>query len=121
MICYWNCRHGIYLCGCRKCFPLPKFKESERKMKHKWDKEIRAYLDGKEVEMYYPDVKEWKQVLCMSKFDCKFDIRIKPETKPDFDGIVIMQCVFDDKVFTVKHKIIFDGDTGKPKSSEVVK
>jgi hypothetical protein len=58
-------------------------------MKHKWDKEIRAYLDGKEVEMYYPDVKEWKQVLCMSKFDCKFDIRIKPE--PQTDLIVLLR------------------------------
>ena len=26
---YGNCKHGIYLGGCRKCFPLPEFKESE--------------------------------------------------------------------------------------------
>lgn len=26
---YGKCKHGIYLGGCRKCFPLPKFKEGE--------------------------------------------------------------------------------------------
>ena len=26
---YGKCKHDIYLGGCRKCFPLPKIKESE--------------------------------------------------------------------------------------------
>ena len=29
---YGKCKHGIYLGVCRKCFPLPEFKESEREM-----------------------------------------------------------------------------------------
>ena len=45
----------------------------------------------------------------------------KPEPKPDFYGIVIMQCVFDDIVSTVKEKHTFDGETGELKSAEVMK
>lgn len=96
-------------------------------MKHKWDKEIRAYLDGKEVEMYYPDVKEWKQVLCMNKFDCKFDIRIKPEPKPD----VVLYAYSSDYIGTTHIRLatkaeanlelIYDGDTLKLIGSQVIK
>ncbi len=27
MSCYRKCKHDIYLGGCRKCFPLPEFKD----------------------------------------------------------------------------------------------
>jgi hypothetical protein len=86
---------------------------------HKWDREIRAYLDGKEVEMYYPDVRKWKQVQCLNKFDCRFDIRIKPEPKPDVVLYSIVGQLINGIGSNVKY--IFDGETRELKSVEIVK
>lgn len=78
----------------------------KRLFKHKWDREIRAYLEGEEVEMYYPDVQEWKPVQCLNKFDCNFDIRIKPEPKPDYKKYF---------VYNKYHKVFYDtGDNCYP-------
>jgi len=86
-------------------------------MKHKHAELIKAWADGAIIEARYlkgDGWSEWKEeVGGFIWYNGGAEYRIKPEPKPDFDGIVIMQCVFDDKVFTVKQKLTFDGETGK--------
>jgi hypothetical protein len=97
-------------------------------MKHKHAELIKAWADGAKIEFYNvfqewvdADNPEWKE-------GCIY--RIKPEPKPD---VIDYFCVtkhainnfMPNIVWTVKNranlKLIFDGETGKLKSSEVIK
>ena len=82
-------------------------------MKHKHAELIKAWADGAEIQQYMINLDTWEDCTYDPTWNANKTYRIKPETKPDFDGIVIMQCVFDNKVFTVKQKLTFDGETGK--------
>ena len=49
---YGKCKHDIYLGGCRKCFPLPKFKE---KYTFGWHDPRSLYGEPKVVEEDKPN------------------------------------------------------------------
>ena len=84
-----------------------------RTLKHKHADLIHAWADGAKIQILYTDDPQYWEDRENPTWHPESVYRIKPEPKPDFDGIVIMQCVFDDKVFTVKQKLTFDGETGK--------
>jgi hypothetical protein len=47
---------------------------------HKWHKEIKAWADGAEIEMWYPQYDGWGD--CINPmFDIKHKYRIKPKVK----------------------------------------
>ena len=47
---------------------------------HKWHKEIKAWADGAEIEVWYPEYAEWND--CINPmFDTKHQYRIKPQPK----------------------------------------
>ena len=100
-------------------------------MKHKHSEIIKAFVDGSECELWYTEEKKWIDLKCFSDFDLYYDVRIKPEPKPDvieyakvcgskYRGTYISlsstKLDADDNL-----KLIFDGETGKLKSAEVIK
>jgi hypothetical protein len=49
-------------------------------MQHKWHKEIKAWADGAEIEIWYPQYDGWGDCL-NPMFDIKHEYRIKPQPK----------------------------------------
>jgi hypothetical protein len=49
-------------------------------MQHKWHKEIKAWADGAEIEMWYPQYDGWGDCL-NPMFDINHKYRIKPQPK----------------------------------------
>jgi hypothetical protein len=103
-------------------------------MKHKHAEIIKAWADGAEIEV------KWKNAECdwypqedflwfiRSEFADKADFRIKPKRKPDLYKYVDVRAVRDGicQWTTCLHEeanlgLIFDGETGKLKSAEVLK
>jgi|SanBayMetagenome_1026888.scaffolds.fasta_scaffold21703_2 hypothetical protein len=44
---------------------------------HKWHKEIKAWADGAEIEMWYGD--RWEKVYSVIEWDKDYEYRIKPQ------------------------------------------
>jgi hypothetical protein len=82
-------------------------------MKHKHAELIKAWADGAEVE-FKSCSGEWVSLGSYYTWDCNVEFRIKPEPKPDV--IRFVRAINGDE----KIKLIFDGETGKLKSAEVV-
>ena len=98
-------------------------------MKHKHAELIKAWADGAEIQFLSsvrggwvdaPDPTWWTDTI----------YRIKPEPKPDvvFYGGLTNPNGYVDADWTPYHssfcqniKVIFDGETGEPKSAEVIK
>ena len=94
-------------------------------MKHKHAEVIKAFVDGKECEVQGEGT-GWFRVTTLSVFDSWGKARVKPEPKPDvvlFIGVTL-DCV--SKGILCKYdgdnlKVVFDGETRKLKSAEVIK
>lgn len=102
-------------------------------MKHKHAELIKAWADGAEIEVRVKKTDEW----CLAKNpywsdDCEY--RIKPEPKPDLVRRAIIYNLIDkycdasgvisnacNSLLGANLKITYDGETGKPKSVELIK
>lgn len=100
---------------------------------HKHAELIKAWADGAEIQFRYNANIPWSNVIGVCGWDKDCEFRIKPEPKPDVVLLrrVDLQCrpsndfpsgylsvgVWDNQNL----KLIFDGDTGKLKSAEVLK
>ena len=104
---------------------------------HKHAELIKAWADGAEIEERYKykdkkfqDFYEWEAFEGNWSRSKYYEYRIKPESKPD---VVRLYKVFDDGIARVltgtdlannavpNLKLTFDGETGEPKSAEVLK
>lgn len=102
------------------------------KTPHKHAELIKAWADGAEIEYFSKTTLEWCLITVPTWAD-NAEFRVKPEPKPD----VVYYGVFDeaeisqgrrmiDSCFTSMNdigdqiKIVFDGETGKLKSAEVL-
>ena len=104
-------------------------KENERTMKHKHAELIHAWADGAEIE-FKSCRGEWVSFGSYSSgWDCNVEFRIKPEPKPDvIDYAYVIKNPMNHSMpnieWTVKKwanlKFIWDGETGKLKSAEVI-
>ena len=98
-------------------------------MKHKHSEIIKAFVDGAKCELWYIEQNKWIDIKCFSDFDLYYDVRIKPEPKPDVvDYLFISDKKSNDLpeinwvfVNTANLKLIWDGETGKLKDAEVIK
>ena len=97
------------------------------KKPHKHAELIKAWADGAEIEAYFGGG-VWVYVE-NPKWQIGTTYRIKPETKPDVvyygvfegQGKVIIQAAFTRLRDNADQlKLIFDGETGKLKSAEVL-
>ena len=97
-------------------------------MKHKHAEVIKAFVDGVKCELEVHT--KWYSIDNLTQFDIWDKVRIKPEPKPDvieyakvcgskYRGTYISlsstKLDADDNL-----KLIFDGETGKLKSAEVI-
>ena len=96
-------------------------------MKHKHAELIKAWADGAEIEVLTPSTSEWKDV-SEPLWIADQEYRIKPEPKPDVvkhflcDFIYVLNTVrfLDDACYEKNLRLIFNGETGKLKSAEVL-
>lgn len=95
------------------------------KQPHKHAELIKAWADGAEIEFFSPQGHVWLEASTPQWWD-DFEYRIKPEPKPD----VVRWC-WATTMMGYEHnhigesgsanlKIVFDGETGKLKSAEVL-
>ena len=97
-------------------------------MKHKHAEYIKQWVDGVECELWYIEEKRWIDVKYLGDFDLYYDVRIKPEPKPDVvDYLFISDKKSNDLpeinwvfVNTANLKLVWDGETGKLKDAEVI-
>jgi hypothetical protein len=101
-------------------------------MKHKHSEVLKAWADGIECQGWDHAKKDWYDITNMSSFDYCDDARIKPEPKPDvelFATVLTYEDGYDCYITSATPyygnssnlKIIFDGQTSKLKSAEVIK
>jgi hypothetical protein len=95
-------------------------------MKHRHSEIIKAFVNGKECEYYIPYADEWEEINFLSDFDNADKVRVKPEPKEDIEETVLASYGVDGLVIFNRAiprnlKVIFDGETGKLKSAEVLK
>ena len=99
-------------------------------MKHKHAEVIKAFVDGIQCEYYGEGTLGlWYLITDLSQFNNVNKVRIKPEPKPDVvDYLFISDKKSNDLpevnwvfVNTANLKLIWDGETGKLKSAEVIK
>jgi hypothetical protein len=91
-------------------------------MRHKHAVEIIAWANGAEIQYYDAIMCRWSDYKNPTWYE-EIKFRIKPEPKPDFvrnfeiskDGSVLLNSD------SMNIKLTFDGETGKLKSSEVLK
>jgi hypothetical protein len=93
---------------------------------------ILAWAEGKEIQYRCDSDEDWYDIQDVSpSWDEKIEYRIKPEPKPDIVGytradlknqdfIYIDSRVIDFRADTDNLKLVFDGETGKLKSAEVL-
>ena len=102
-------------------------------MKHKHSEVIKAFVDGVECEYWSSNFNKWVDITELTTFnlDLVEKVRIKTEPKPD----VIRYANVCDSNHMVTYvslsspqldadnnlKLIWDGETGKLKSAEVIK
>ena len=99
-------------------------------MKHKHSEVIKAFADGIECEYWSIHGGRWVQFFDIAVFSCDVNVRVKPKPKPDVIGyakvcsnynfvayisLASPQLDNDDNL-----KLIWDGETGKLKSAEVI-
>ena len=97
-------------------------------MKHKHAELIKAWADGAEIETKWKNAdSDWYPQedflwFIRSEFADKADFRIKPEPKPD---VVQERCIAHWTGISTNLcpniRVVFDGETGKLKSAEVLK
>ena len=98
-------------------------------MKHKHSEVIKAYIEGIECEFYGLVTGQWLTIDKLKTFDFFEKVRIKP--KPDVIEYAKV-CGSNQRVTYISLsstkldaddnlKLIFDGETGKLKSAEVIK
>ena len=98
-------------------------------MKHKHAEVIKAFVDGVKCELEVHT--KWYSIDNLTQFDIWDKVRIKPEPKPDVIGYA---KVYDSNPMVTyvslsspqldadnNLKLIWDGETGKLKSAEVIK
>ena len=92
---------------------------------HKHAEVIKAWADGKEIQLYSVNQKIWLD--CDSRWFDEHEYRIKPEQKPD---VVLSYFVKPNKMIVYSEdkqlvqdnlQLTFDGETGELKSAEVLK
>lgn len=101
--------------------------------KHPWAREIKAYVDGYEVEAKALDAKDWKGVGCLDAFNIAgYEFRIKPKiitayTKAWIKNIGSINCFKTniDELEFIKYKnhnlkLSFEGGTNKLINAEVI-
>jgi hypothetical protein len=89
---------------------------------------IKAWAEGKEIEVRPNDTWEWKPVevffphLQSPAWFEYYDYRVKPELKPDFFETYWVEAASATWDTERKHnlKLTFDGETGKLKAAEVI-
>jgi hypothetical protein len=97
-------------------------------MKHKHADLIHAWADGAKIEQYKINLDEWHDVSSYPVWDERLHYRIKPMPKPDMykyidvravrDGICQWTTCLPDEA---NLGLVFDGETRKLKSAEVLK
>jgi hypothetical protein len=94
-------------------------------MKHIHAELIKAWADGAKIEARYLKASGWSDWRLEDGgfiwYDIGAEYRIKPEPKPDVVGFIEVNFNFDNRILYTKQKFIIDGETGKLKSSEVIK
>jgi hypothetical protein len=96
-------------------------------MKHKHAELIKAWADGAKIQIKLHD--EWYDVEGFIKWYEETQYRIKPEPKPDVVSYGFIDsfsydcslCIDLDRSISHNVKFIFNGETGKLKSAEVIK
>ena len=96
-------------------------------MKHKHYECIVAFAEGKKIQYKLPSDIQWLDCHNTPMWYLDIEYRIKPKSKPDIVKYVIAD-VEDESYIVTKDKwecdnlkLIFDGETGKLKSAEVIK
>lgn len=93
---------------------------------HKHAEVIKAWADGAEIQIYCEDAGEWEDTITDRigfQWYENMKYRVKPEPKPD----VVEYYYSEHDIFSkiaqapANLKLIFDGETGKLKSAEVLK
>jgi hypothetical protein len=94
-------------------------------MKHKHAEVIKAFADGIECEYFDGLINSWEKIEDLNDFICFHIVRIKPQPKEDtvryiciLNGYIGPQS--DYMFYSDNLKLIFDGETGKLKSAEVI-
>ena len=93
---------------------------------HKHAELIKAWADGAEIQYWNGSIEQWKDGDReeMSWYE-DYQYRIKPEPKPDIYCMEYFYLSDGDWMATngapANLKLIFDGETGKLKSAEVLK
>jgi hypothetical protein len=97
---------------------------------HKHAELIKKWVDGIECEYHIPYADKWEEINFLADFDTRHTVRIKPEPKPDVVTYLSKEFYHligykwhesNFKFDTTLLKIIWDGETGKLKSAEVIK
>lgn len=91
---------------------------------HKYAELIKAWADGAEIEMYFPNQEVW-HFLAQPRWLDEYQYRIKPEPKPDVVRYtnIIQRGEFDvyiNKCLVNNLKLTWDGNTGELKKAEVL-
>ena len=100
-------------------------------MKHKNAEVIKAYIEGIECEFFGLITNQWLIIDKLETFDVFDQVRIKPEPKPDnvtystvyryADDCSYVTHAIKNKIDSNNVKFVWDGETGKLKSAEVIK
>jgi len=97
-------------------------------MKHKHAELIHAWADGAEIEVWNPFFRRWTECSPYFPWDEQKEYRIKPEPKPDVVSYIykIHHTWFENITLPAQYisnsiMVIYDGETGKLKSAEVIK
>jgi hypothetical protein len=99
----------------------------ENKMKHKHAEFIKAWANGDVIEIFSTNYNEW--IVVDSPAWCEgHEYRIKPEPKPDVVSYAFIDtfsydcsfCLDLDRSIVHNVKFIWDGETGKLKSAEII-
>lgn len=89
-------------------------------MKHKHADLIHAWADGAQIEVKNPSNGSWWDATPPA-WDLDYEYRIKPEPKPD---VVQERCIASWTGISTNLcpniRVVFDGETGKLKSAEVL-
>ena len=106
---------------------------------HKHSELIKLWADGAEIQVFHPNLDTWEDCTYNPSWNVNIKYRIKPEPKLDvvlFSIVyelnkrtlsqVLGTCTYVSNAHNVKLedsnlKLIFDGETGKLKNSEVIK
>jgi len=91
-------------------------------MKHKHADLIHAWADGAQIQGRFNSGDVWEDIEHPS-WHLKWEYRIKPEPMPDYVRYLEMPVFWGyvERRSESNMKVVFDGETGKLKSAEVIK